>query len=161
MSGFLTVFHVVFCLVGIASGAMVLFGLCNGKVLDQCTVLFLRVSLIASIAGLLSQMHDMLPAQKVSMLSVYVSGVAILAWRKFELTGIWSSIFAFTATIVLCLDVMMILIQAFKWFAPVNASGSPQSNPALLATQLLITVLFAALGLWAAWKFNEASSHRS
>jgi hypothetical protein len=159
MSVILTVFHVVCGMAGVGLGAMVLFGLFNGKVLDKFTVLFLQLSLAASIAGLLFQLHPLMPAQKVSMLSVYVSGVAIIAWRKFKLTGVWSAIFAFTATIVLCLDVLMIVIQAFKWIVRVSAYEASQSTSPLLVTQLLVMGLFVVLGVWAARKFSESFSH--
>ena len=48
------------------------------------------------------------------MLSVYASGVAILALRRFQLTGAWSWVFAVCTEIVLYLNVFFAIAQSFK-----------------------------------------------
>src|SRR5260370_14854084 len=104
-----TFLNLVFDLVAIAFGVKGLFGLICGELLDKCAVRFLRCSLAASLIGLLVPLHPFLPIQAISMLSVYVAGAGILAWRRYHLAGAWRSIFALTATIVLYLDAAVVV----------------------------------------------------
>ena len=81
-------------LFAIGLGAKVLFWLLSGELLENAAVHFLRLVLATSIVGLLFPSHHLPYTRGISMLSIYVSGASILAWRKFHLTGIWYRIFS-------------------------------------------------------------------
>jgi len=83
-------------LLAIGAGTIVLFGLLTGELIDKWAALFLKCTLAASVTGLLFPLHDFTLVQRCSMLSVYVTGMSVLAWRKFHLSGVWRSIFALT-----------------------------------------------------------------
>jgi hypothetical protein len=119
-----TLLLVAFRLIAISSGAIVLFGLLTGGLLEKWAVLFLRSSLAASVTGLLFSFHPFQPfthTQGIFALSVYVVGGATVAWRKYRLAGVWCSVFALTATIVLYLNVAVAITQAFKQVSPFMA----------------------------------------
>lgn len=146
-------------LISIGFGAMVLFGLLSGKLLDKWATLFLRYTLVMSIAGLLFSLHDSTFVQRYSMLTVYVSGTAILAWRKFHLSGIWRSIFALTITIVLYLNVVVAIDQAFDQILRFAGLTPPQSELTTRATQFIVMLLFAMIGIFAVQRFQDKSAN--
>ncbi len=113
MLNILTFINIALVLTAIVSGTKVLVGLLTGELLDKWAVLFLKCSLVASVAALLFQFHHLLPVQKISMLSIYISGIAILAWRKHHLVRIWRQVFVVSTTIVLCLNVLVVVTQIF------------------------------------------------
>jgi hypothetical protein len=100
-------------LLAIGAGTIVLFGLLTGELIDKWAALFLKYALATSVTGLLFPLHDFTLVQRCSMLSVYVTGMSVLAWRKFHLSGVWRSIFALTITIVLYLNVVVAIDQVF------------------------------------------------
>lgn len=109
-------------------------------------VWFLRFSLGADLAVLLSQFHHLLPSQKVAMLSVYATGVIVLAWRTFHLYGMWRYAIAFTLSVVLYLDTLALSIQVFNHTTA--AQGSSVSS--FRIAQILLLTAFVALGAVAA-----------
>jgi hypothetical protein len=67
-------------LISIGAGTIVLFGLLTGELLDKWATLFLRYAITTSITGLLFSLHDYFTlVQNCTMLTVYASGMAILA----------------------------------------------------------------------------------
>ena len=67
----------------IETGIVVLFGLLTRELLDRWATHFLRYTLATSVTGLLFPLHGFTLVQRCSMLAVYTSGMAILAWRKY------------------------------------------------------------------------------
>ena len=65
-------------LLAIGAGTIVLFGLLTGELIDKWAALFLKCALAASVTGLFFPLHDFTLVEICSMLSVYVSGMAIL-----------------------------------------------------------------------------------
>lgn len=93
------------------------------------------------------------------MLSVYVSGMAILAWRRFHLSGVWRSIFALTITTVLYLNVVVAIDHVFEQVSRFMGLAPTQSELASRATQFLVMVLFAVIGIVAVTRFHNRGGH--
>src|ERR1700674_1090478 len=110
----LTFICFVLGLIAIGTGTMVLFGLLTGILLNKWAVLFLKCSLAASLTGLLISFKHFTLTQGISMLSVYLAGVAVWAWHKFHLTGVWRSVFASSTTLVLYLNIVVAITQVFE-----------------------------------------------
>jgi hypothetical protein len=142
-------------LISIGSGTIVLFGLLSGELIDKWATRFLRYSLATSITGLLISLHDFTLVQECSILTVYTSGLAILAWRKFHLSGIWRSIFALTITIVLYLNVVVAIDQAFEQIFRITGLTPAQSELTSQGTQFLVMLLFAVIGIVAVKRFYD------
>ena len=114
----LTFIHLAFCLLAIGAGAKVMFGLFAGELIEKWAIAFFRCALTASVIGLLFPFHHLQPVHWIAMSSVYVSGAAILAWRKFHLAGVWRLICAFCIAIVFCLNILFVTTRAFKNIPP-------------------------------------------
>ena len=147
--------YAVCTLISIGAGTRVLFGLLTGELLDKWAVLFLRYTLAASITGLLLSLLDFTLVQGCSVLTVYMSGMAILAWRKFHLSGIWRSIFAWTITIVLYLNVVAAIDQVFEQIFPITGTAPAQSELASRATQFVVMLPFTVIGVIAVKRFQD------
>jgi hypothetical protein len=114
--------------------------------LRKWSIRFLETSLFASITSFTFSAHYLRPAEEASMLSVYVAGAAILAWSKYQLTGVWSSVFAATATMVLYLNIFAAIADAFGHIGVLKALAREHSMNALLVMQALVAVFFVVLG---------------
>jgi hypothetical protein len=156
IANILTFIHIACSLIAIGAGGKVLFGLLAGKLVEKWTVIFFRCSLAASVAGLLFSFHHLSFTQWLAMVSVYVSGAAILGWRKFHLVGIWRSICAFSTTIVLCLNILLLTTQAFEHIPVLKALAPTLSEPTFLASQLLESTFFVVLGVVAVRRFRDS-----
>ena len=151
----LTFLHVVSALLAIGFGAIVLVGILTRELLNKWAVRFLRCSLITSLTGLLFPFHPFIPTHWAYMLSVYLSGAAFLAWRKFHFAGVWSSIFAISIPIVLYLDVLAVIVQIFKHIPSLMALAPTLSESPFLVTEFVVLMPFAMYGIVAARRFHH------
>ncbi len=154
----LTAIHIAFSLLAIGSGAVVLSGLLTGKLFGKWALIFLKCSLITSVIGLFLPFHPLqgfTPTQTAFMLSVYAAGVATLAWRKYHLAGIWRSIFALAATIVLYLNSVAFLVQVFELVSHSRMPVFSRPGPTLMVAQILFMAFFVGLGIVAAKRFHD------
>ncbi len=148
-----TVFNLIYVLcdlLAIGFGAKALFWLLSGELRHKSAVLFLRSVLAASIIGLFFPSHHLPSSHGISMLSVYVSGASILAWRKFHLVGIWYSVFALSTTVILYLSVLVAIAQVLRTSSPFTALGLlAQSSSILALTHYIVIAFFTVLGVLA------------
>lgn len=158
----LTCFHLLFALIAIGSGAIVVVGLLTQELLDEWAVRFLKYSLATSVTGLLFQLfpfHHLTSTHRASMLSVYLSGAAILAWRKFHLSGTWSSIFVMSISVVLYLDLLVVMVQVFNHIPSLMALAPTQSESPFVVTELVVLMPFVIYGIVAAKRFHYDPPH--
>jgi len=157
----LTFLHVVSALVAIGFGAIVLVGILTRELLNKWPVRFLKCSLFTSVTGLLLSFHQFLPTNWAYMLSVYLSGAAVLAWRKFHFFGVWSSIFAMSIPIVLYLDVLAVIVQVFKHIPSLIALAPTLSESPFLVTEFVVLMPFAMYSIVVAKRFHDEPPHWS
>jgi hypothetical protein len=136
-------------LFAIGFGAKVLFWLLSGELLERAAVHFLRLVLATSIVGLLFPSHHLPYTHGISMLSVYVSGASILAWRKFHLTGIWYRIFSLSTTAILYLSVLVAIAQFRSISSPFLALVRVQPKPVFALMHYFVLASFAVLAMLA------------
>lgn len=132
-------------------GALVVRGVLSGSLRCKWPARFLACSLATCLVGLLPFTLRVAPIQQICMASVYCSAVAIAAWLKFHLIGIWRPVFAFSLTAVLYLDVVsgaMQLLTNSRLFA--TALAGPFS--AFHVIKFVLAALFAVLGVLAVRK---------
>ena len=148
--------HNVLCVAAVFAGTNVVSDLLARRLCRRRIVLFLRCSLGSNIAALIFALHSFLPSQKVAMAAVYGAGVAILAWRKFHLQGLWRSTFAFSLVIVLYLNIVALSIQMF------GRDGLLfNMEPTLFRnSQLVLLAVFLTLSAVAAARFAGVSAPR-
>ena len=136
-------------LFAIGFGAKVLFWLLSGELLESAALHFLRLVLATSIIGLSFPSHHLPYTYGISMLSVYVSGASILAWRKFHLTGVWYRIFSLTTTVILYLSVLAAIAQFHSVSSPFLALAPALSKSVFTLLQYVIMALFGVLAMLA------------
>jgi len=150
----LTFVHVVLSLVGIAAGFVVLIGLLTSKRLDGWTSLFLVTTVATSATGFLFPFERFLPSHAIGILSLLVLAAAIVARYPRRLVGIWRPIYVITAMIALYFNVFVLVVQAFLKVPALKALAPTQSEPPFLVAQLVVLVLFIALGIAATIRFR-------
>lgn len=144
--------HVVFGAVAIGAGAWVAFGILIGKLFEKWTVIFLKCALVASITGLLFPFYHFLPAHWAAMSAVYVSGVTVIAWRRYHLADVWALIFALSVMLVLCLDIFVVIAHVLEMLIP------PQSRLPFLITESMAMLLFVVLGILIVRKYRASQA---
>jgi hypothetical protein len=135
-----------FGVLAVVYGAIVLRGVLRGTLRFKWPTRFLACSLLASLVGLLPFTFRLAPIQQICMLTVYCSAVAIVAWLKFHLIGIWRPVFACAVTAVLYLDVLAGSVQMFA-NSRLFATALAGRFSALQLIQFAFTVLFGVLGV--------------
>jgi hypothetical protein len=154
----LTVIHTAISLIGIGSGLVVLYGLLTSRRLDSWTKLFLATTAATSLTGFLFPVHALLPAHIVGIISLVVLTIAILARYRFRLAGGWRRGYVIAAVIALYLNVFVLIVQLFEKVPSLKALAPTQSEPPFQIAQLVILIIFVALGFRAAIKF-EGGNH--
>jgi hypothetical protein len=149
-----TLLHVALSLVGILTGLVVLFGMFSSKKLATSTALFLSTTVLTSATGFFFPRDHVLPAHIVGVVSLAVLAVAIFALYERQLAGSWRWIYVTGAVVALYLNVFVGVVQAFQKL-PFLASLAPtQSEPLFVVAQVVVLVIFIALGVLALRSFH-------
>jgi hypothetical protein len=136
--------------VAIASGAWVQFGVVQGKLFRKWALVFFKSALVACVTGLLLHFPHLHPADWVALVTVYVSAVAVLAWRRFLLAGVWALLFALSAMAVWCLNLFVVLAHVFEMLIPTQFRLFHLAESAVL-------LLFVALGGLIVKRYRETA----
>ena len=150
-----TLMHVVLSLIGIFSGAVVLFGMFSSKRLKGWTALFLATTVLTSVTGFFFPADHLLPSHVVGVISLLVLAVAILALYVYRLAGAWRRIYVVSATVALYLNVFVGVVQAFLKVPFLNALAPTQTESPFLIMQLVVLALFVVLTVVAAIRFHS------
>jgi len=154
----LTLFHVVISLIGLVTGFIVLFNFIVSKPKMWWTTVFLWATLVTSLTGFLLPVHKFLPSHAVGILCIVVLGFAFLAQYGFHLSGIWRRVFVVASTIALYFNSFVTIVQCFKHIPALRALAPTQSETPFLITQLILLLLFIALGVTATRRFRSLAS---
>jgi hypothetical protein len=146
--------HAVLSLVGIGSGLVALFGMLAGKRLEGWTKLFLATTVLTSVTGFGFPFVHLLPSHKVGIISLIVLAVAIFARYSRHLAGPWRWIYAISAVLALYLNVFVLIVQLFRKVPTLLLSAPTQTEPPFVLTQLVVLVVFVALGIVTALRFR-------
>lgn len=149
-----TLLHVLISLAGIGSGFIVVYGLLTGKRLDGWTAIFLATTILTSLTGFLFPVEHLLPSHVVGIISLVVLAVAILARYALHLAGAWRWIYVVCAVLALYLNSFVAVVQSFLKVPTLKALAPTQKEPPFLIAQLIVMVLFIALGTFGVKKFH-------
>ena len=156
MSAF-TVFHVVISLIGIVAGLVVLFGMISGKRLDPWTGLFLLTTVATSVTGFFFPFRGVTPGIVVGILSLIVLAVAIVGRYRRHLAGGWRKTYVITSVIALYFNVFVLIVQLFEKVSALHALAPNGSEPPFLIVQVIVMIVFGALGIAAVKGFRDQS----
>lgn len=155
---FLTFVHVVISLVGIVAGLVVLRGLLIGERLERWTALFLSTTVLTSVTGFFFPVTHVMPSHMVGGISLLVLAVVIYARYPRRLQGAWRKVYVVGAVLALYLNVFVGVVQAFLKIPVLDALAPTQTEAPFKATQLVVLVLFIALGVAATIRFRDHPS---
>jgi hypothetical protein len=148
-----TMVHVIISLIGIVSGAVVLFGLLSARHLPGWTALFLASTVLTSATGFL--FHTPFgPPHVIGIISLVVLAAAILALYLYRLSGHARWIYIVAAALALYMNAFVGVVQAFQKLSPLHALAPTQSEPPFLVAQILVMAIFVVLGILAVRRFH-------
>jgi hypothetical protein len=153
-----TTMHVIISLIGILSGAVVVFGWLGGKSSGGWTALFLATTVLTSVTGFLFQSASFGPPQVVGVISLVVLAAAIAALYVFHLAGFWRWVYIVGATMALYLNVFVGVVQAFQKLPFLEPLAPTQSEPPFLIAQIVVLVIFVVLGFLSLKRFHPGGS---
>jgi hypothetical protein len=146
--------HVALSLIGLVFGLIVLYGLLSGAVLGAWTALFLAAMILANVTGFPLPPFGLDPPCMVGIVSLVLLAIAVLAIYAFRLHGAWRWIYVVTAMTAFYLDAFVAVIQAFSKLAFLHTLAPTQSEPPFLIAQIVVLVIFVALGIMAVRRFH-------
>ena len=150
--------HVVLGLVGIIAGLVVVGGLMAGVRFSSWIDLFLAATVLTNVMGFGFPFVTLFPSHIVAGLSLVVLAVAIAALYWKRLAGAWRQVFVVLSVLALYLNVFVLSVQLFRKI-PILAMLAPNPQaPAFVATQVLVLLLFAALGRAAVKGFRSGNA---
>ena len=141
-----TLVHVVLSLVGIASGLLVLAGFLTGKKFGGLNALFLTTTVATSATGFGFPFTHLLPSHVVGAISLAVLAVAIYARYSRQQAGRWRATYVVCAVAALYFNVFVLVVQSFMKVPSLHALAPTQSEPPFAIAQLVVLVIFIALG---------------
>ena len=150
-----TTLHVAISLVGILTGLVVVAAMILGKDMKVNTAVFLATTVLTSATGFLFPSTKIDPAQIVGGLSLVILVVALAALYGKHLIGIWRPIYVITAVAALYLNCFVAVVQGFGKIPALKALAPTGSEPPFKIAQLIVLVLFVALGVLATRRFHK------
>jgi hypothetical protein len=154
--GMFTLLHVIISLIGIASGAVVLFAMIGDRSSRGWTALFLATTALTSATGFLFHSASFGPPHVIGVISLVLLAVALLALYGQQLAGIWRPVYVVCAVTALYLNVFVGVVQAFQKIPALNALAPKGSEPPFLAVQLVVLIGFIVFGYLAVRRFHPA-----
>ena len=149
-----TLVHTLISLIGIASGFVVVYGMVTGKPVGIWVTVFLASTVLTSVTGFGFPFSRLLPSHIVGIISLIALAAAIAGLYYFALAGIWRWIYVGCAVFALYLNSFVGVVQAFMKIPALKALAPTQAESPFLIAQVLLLVIFIALGVLAAQRFR-------
>jgi len=153
-----TLIHVLISLTSIASGLVVVFGLLTRCERGGWTKFFLATAALTSLTGFFFPFHGLTPGIVVGIISFGVLTVAVFARYAHHLAGAWRTIYAIGTVLALYLNVFVLVVQSFLKVPALKALAPTQSEPSFKLTQLMVLIVFLAIGTAAAIRFRQPAT---
>jgi len=149
-----TLIHVVLSLIGIFSGAIVVLGMLNAKMLEGWTALFLATTVLTSMTGFYFPSPMFGPPHAVGIISLTVLALVLLALYAYRLAGPWRWIYVMGVILALYLNVFVGVAQAFQKLTFLRSLAPTQTELPFFITQLVVMVIFIMIGTLAVRSFH-------
>lgn len=147
-----TVLHVLISFVAIASGVIVMRGLLTSRRMDGLTAFFLLTTALTDITGLLFPFHGVTPAIKLSVISLVVLAIAIVA--RYPLHLGWRKTYVITACASLYFNFFVLVVQSFEKIPALHALAPTQKEPPFAIAQIALLLIFVVLTALAVKRFH-------
>jgi hypothetical protein len=140
-----TLLHVILSLIGIGSGAIVVYGFLETRDFIPWTLLFLATTTATSLTGFLFPVPRLLPSHAVGIMSLAVLAGAIFTWNP--VSGRRRKAFIVCALIAFYFNVFVLVAQLFKHVPSLHELAPTQSEPPFAVAQGLVAAGFVVLGI--------------
>ena len=144
--------------VSLYAGFAALSRIFSGRPFEHLTIACLQSALIASVIGMLFPEEGLPSIRLAAMITVYIAGVAVLAWRRFHLTRTWGLIFALSLIGVLCLEALVFVQSLFRWLSPFDPKDMQPEGGLCLITESVTSALFLVMGVFTVRMYRSKSS---
>jgi hypothetical protein len=156
--GAFTTLHVIISLIGIAAGLVVVVaGWLRNRPMPGWTALFLAFTILTSITGFMFPPKPIGPPHIFGVISLVLLAVALLALYGRRLSGIWRPVYIVSALICLFLNCVVGIVQSFQKVTVLHPLAPTGAEPALLASQGALLVLFVVLGFLALRRYRPVA----
>lgn len=145
-SPYFALFHTLLSLVGLVAGLILAGGLAAGKRLDGWSATFLVTTVLTNVTGFGFPFPPLTPAHVIGTLSLLVFAVVLYARYGMELTGGWKTVYVVGAMVTLYFNGFVLVVQLFKRIPALIALAPTQKEAPFAVAQLLVAILFLALG---------------
>lgn len=153
----LTLVHTAISLIAIVAGIVAVKHLFDGRIDRFWTRLFLWMAILTSVTGYFFPFAGVTPAQIVGLLALAIlAAVLLAAWR--QRLGHWRWIYAGGVVASLYLLCFVLVVQSFKHVPFLNPLAPTGSEPPFKVAQLVVLVLFVAVGFGAVRKFRPLAT---
>lgn len=150
--------HTILSLIALVAGVIVLLDMLKSKMSSATTAIYLVTAHATNITGFMLPADRILPSHIFGVISTIALVIACIALYAKHLAGSWRRIYVITATLGVYLLAFVTVAQAFLKVVALQPLAPTQSEPPFAIAQLVVLVIFVALG-WAATKrFNGAAA---
>jgi uncharacterized membrane protein len=150
-----TLLHTAISLIAIALGAVVVRQLLGARIDRNRTNWFLIFAAATSVTGYFFPFAGVTPAQIVGVIALLTLAAILIAVRRGRL-GAWRLIYAAGIVASLYLLVFVLVVQTFKHVPLLTPLAPTQSELPFQIVQLVVLVVFLALGVQSVRKFRPA-----
>lgn len=153
-----TTFHSLVSLVAIAAGVLTVTHLFGGRVSQGLTALFLLTAIATSATGFGFPFFGIRPSHVVGAIALVILAVTVFALYFKHLAGAWRWIYSAGIVASLYLLVFVGVAQSFAKISLLRDDAPTQSEPPFAIAQLIVLVLFVAIGVAAARAFRPGAA---
>jgi hypothetical protein len=150
--------HVAISLIAIVAGLITMYGMLKKNMSHGWTALFVATLILTSVTGFPLAPFGFDPPRAIGTLSLVLLAIAVLALYIFNLSGPWRVVFIVTAVIALYFDAFVAVIQSFQKLSFLQPLAPTQSEPPFVVAQVVVLVLFIALGVQLLRKFRPGAA---
>ena len=143
MFSLLKLIHIFLGLNTVAAGIAVCSRMMQGKPFVQWVRQFLRFSLASASVGLILSIDHKSGMQLLTMLTVYVSGLVILFWRKYCTSDAFGPAVVLSTMAVICMQTVIMSVHAAKFLQACSLLDGPADRTRMIALDTAIVLLFA------------------
>jgi len=154
-----TALHLAISLIGLGAGFVAIGAMLAGRWLGGWTAVFLGMTILTSATGFLFPAPGVSPAKVVGGLSLVILLLAVIALYGKGLRGGWRRVYVFAALGALYLNSFVGLVQTFQKQPALAELAPTQSEPAFIAAQLALLLVFIWLGVMLGRRFQGFSLH--
>jgi len=141
-----TLFHTLLSVVGLFAGLVLAGGLIAGKRLDGWSATFLVTTILTNVTGFGFPFPPLTPAHVIAGISLLIFPFVLYARYGKQLAGGWNTIYVVGAMVTLYFNGFVLVVQLFKRLPHLIALAPTQKEAPFAVAQLLVAVIFLALG---------------